>query len=98
MPGRKQRTFDLPDSDIGEVLLAARHRSGPTLRDACDSAGIDWHVISRIERGERPCRVNELVILAFTLVILAFTYGDRADRLIRAITGDNRARARLGLD
>ena len=89
--GPKQRTFDLPDSDVGEVHLAARCRCKLTLRDASDSAGIDWRVLSSIERGERTCRVSELETLAST-------YGDRPDRLIRAVTGDTRARAQLGLD
>lgn len=90
MPVHRQRTFDLPDSAVGEVLMAARHRARLDLRDASEVAGIDWRVLSRVERGERPCRVTELVSLANA-------YQFPADRLVRAITGDEKVRARLKL-
>lgn len=91
MAGRPQRTFDLPDAAVGEVLLAARYLTGLNLRDASALTGIDWHVLSRIERGERPCRVTELISLADT-------YRFAPDRLVRAIVGDDKVRARLRLD
>jgi hypothetical protein len=91
MPIHKQRTFDLPDSAVGEVICAARHRAKLDLRDAAESAGIDWRVLSRIERGERPCRVTELCALSGV-------YGLKPSTLTRAITGDTRARASLQLD
>jgi hypothetical protein len=91
MVGRPQRTFDLPDAAVGEVLLAARYLTGLNLRDASALTGIDWHVLSRIERGERPCRVTELISLAGT-------YRFAPDRLVRAIVGDDKVRARLRLD
>ena len=91
MPVHRQRTFELPDSAVGEVLWAARQRSKLDLRDAGDTAGIDWRVLSRVERGERPCRVTELVALAGA-------YRFAPEVLLRAVTGDVKARARLKLD
>ena len=91
MPIHRQRTFDLPDSAVGEVLIAARHHAAMQQRQAAEAAGIDWRVLSRVERGERPCRVTELVALAGA-------YRFPADRLMRAITGDMKVRARLKLD
>ena len=90
MPIHRQRTFELPDSAVGEVLIAARHRAKLDLREASEAAGIDWRVLSRVERGERPCRVTELVSLAEA-------YRFAPDRLVRAITGDEKVRARLNL-
>lgn len=90
MPVHRQRTFALPDSAVGEVLWAARQRAKLDLRDASDTAGIDWRVLSRVERGERPCRVTELVALAET-------YQIGPEVLLRAVVGDAKARARLKL-
>jgi len=91
MPVHRQRTFELPDSAVGEVLWAARHHAGLDLREASECAGIDWRVLSRVERGERPCRVTELVALAGA-------YRFAPEVLLRAVTGDVKARARLKLD
>lgn len=88
MPIHVQRTFELADTEVGEVLRAARGVARFDLRDAADTAGIDWRVLSRIERGERPCRVTELVALSAT-------YHFSPERLLRAITGDAKVRARL---
>jgi hypothetical protein len=91
MPVHRQRTFDLPDASVGTALWAARLRSGMDLRTASDAAGIDWRVLSRVERGERPCRVTELVALSGV-------YHVNPDLMVRAITGDAKARQRLGLE
>ena len=91
MVGRPQRTFELADAAVGEVLYAVRYQVGFNLRQSSEISGIDWRVLSRIERGERPCRVTELVSLANT-------YEYPADRMVRAINGDAKIRARLGLD
>jgi hypothetical protein len=91
MAGRPQRTFDLPDAAVGEVLYVVRYQVDFNLREASEISGIDWRVLSRIERGERPCRVTELVSLAN-----AYEYP--ADRMLRAINGDAKIRDRLGLD
>lgn len=84
MPVHPQRTFDLADTVVGEALLAARRSMAFDQRTAAGLAGIDWRVLSRIERGERPCRVTELVALAET-------YQIAPDVLISAITGDEKA-------
>lgn len=91
MPRNRQRTFELPDSAVGEVVWAARQRSGLDLREAGENAGIDWRVLSRVERGERPCRVTELFALADT-------YQIGPEVLVRAISGDDRSRRRLQLE
>lgn len=90
MPIHPQRTFALADTTVGEVMRAARLRAKLEQRDAAETAGIDWRVLSRIERGERPCRVTEMVALAEA-------YQFPAERLLRAINGDEKVRARLKL-
>lgn len=64
MPVHQQRTFSLADTAVGAVVRAQRLRAGQKLHDLAVVAGIDWRVLSRIERGDRPCRVTELVALA----------------------------------
>lgn len=91
MPVHRQRTFELPDSEVGTVVWAARQHSGVDLRSASELAGIDWRVLSRIERGERPCRVTEMVALAEA-------YRVSPDLLMRAVIGDERARRKIGLE
>ena len=88
MPIHRQRTFELEDAAVGAALRAARMRNALELRDAAPIAGLDWRVLSRIERGERPCRVTELVALSAT-------YGFGADVVLRASIGDEKARKRL---
>lgn len=91
MPVHRQRTFDLPDTAVGDVLWAARVRTGLDLRAAGEGSGIDWRVLSRIERGERPCRVTEMISLSDT-------YNAAPDLVIRAVLGDVKARKRLGIE
>lgn len=88
MPVHPQRTFDLTDTAVGEALRAARLQAGRELRDVAALAGLDWRVLSRIERGERPCRVTELVALADALEI-------RAETLLQAALGEEKAWAKL---
>ncbi|BBX82205.1 hypothetical protein MAUB_00780 [Mycolicibacterium aubagnense] len=88
MPIHAQRTFDLPDTAVGAALKVARGECCLDLRDAADAAGLDWRVLSRIERGERPCRVTELVALAEA-------YHLAADVLLLAILGDEEALAHV---
>ncbi|KMV15912.1 DNA-binding protein [Mycolicibacterium conceptionense] len=88
MPVHVQRKFDLPDAAVGDVLKAARMRVGLELRDVAPLANIDWRVLSRIERGERPCRVTELVALSEV-------YRFKPEVLLRAILGDEKAWDRL---
>jgi transcriptional regulator with XRE-family HTH domain len=88
MPIHQQRTFALADTQVGQVLAIARHSVSLDLRTVSERAGIDFRVLSRIERGSRPCRVTELVTLAETYQIGAVT-------MMRAITGDDRAMAKV---
>ena len=88
MPVHKQRTFDLPDTEVGAALRAARHRAGLDIRESGEAAGIDWRVLSRIERGERPCRVTELVALSEASGVAPVT-------VLQAALGDERAWAKL---
>ncbi|NOR99666.1 helix-turn-helix domain-containing protein [Mycobacteroides abscessus] len=52
------------DVEIGRVLAAARERAGMQVREVAEASGIDRSVITRIELGQRPCRVAELAALA----------------------------------
>lgn len=52
------------DVEIGQVLAAARERAGMQVREVAEASGIDKSVITRIELGQRPCRVAELAALA----------------------------------
>ncbi|MCV7204923.1 helix-turn-helix transcriptional regulator [Mycolicibacterium peregrinum] len=79
------------DAQVGAVLRAARERAGMTLDETADSSPISKPVISRIERGERACRVQELGLLAAA-------YGVNAGLLVDAVMGDAAARKELGLD
>lgn len=90
MPIHPQRTYALGDASVGEVARAARLCANIDQREAAVAAGMDINVLSRIERGARPCRVTELVALADV-------YHLPAERMLRAITGDEKVRARLKL-
>ncbi|ANO17395.1 DNA-binding protein [Mycobacteroides abscessus subsp. abscessus] len=52
------------DAEIGQVLAAARERAGMQVREVAEASGIDKSIITRIELGQRPCRVAELAALA----------------------------------
>lgn len=79
------------DVETGLVLAAARVHAGLDVRGAAAASGIDKSVITRIELGQRSCRVTELDTLAKA-------YGIGTATVLRAIAGDERARAQLGLD
>ena len=63
----------------GSVLWSARESVGLDLRQAESMTGITKSVLSRIERGERPCRVTELITLAEA-------YGARPSQLVKTVT------------
>lgn len=67
------------DAATGRVLAAAREKAGMQVRDAAAASGIDRSVITRIELGQRPCRVTELDALARA-------YGVGRETLTRAVT------------
>lgn len=57
----------LTDEAIGAAIRARRQNAGQLLEQTADRSGISLQVLSRIERGERPCRVAEMVSLAEVL-------------------------------
>lgn len=67
------------DRATGSVLWSARESVGLDLRQAESMTGITKSVLSRIERGERPCRVTELITLAEA-------YGARPSQLFKTVT------------
>lgn len=79
------------DAAVGAGLRDVRRAVGKTLDEAAELSGISKPVISKIERGERACRVPELGLLADA-------YGVTAGLLADAILGDADARRQLGLD
>ncbi|SKT53371.1 Uncharacterised protein [Mycobacteroides abscessus subsp. massiliense] len=84
MPVSPQRKFELQDAAIGDALNAARRKAQLVLQDAGPLANIDWRVLSRIESGQRPCRVTELVALAQV-------YERPPETILLAATGDSEA-------
>ena len=55
------------DTDIGSALRNRRREAGQLLNETAERSGIGVKVLSRIERGQRPCRVAEMVSLALAL-------------------------------
>ncbi|WP_236737369.1 helix-turn-helix domain-containing protein [Mycolicibacterium llatzerense] len=76
--GRPPTPTTEADRATGSVLWSARESLGLDLRQAESMTGITKSVISRIERGERPCRVTELITLAEA-------YGASPTRLFKAV-------------
>lgn len=79
------------DAEVGAGLRDVRRAVGKTLDEAAELSGISKPVISKIERGERACRVPELGLLAEA-------YGVTPGLLADAVLGDAAARRQLGLD
>lgn len=88
MPVHLQRKFPEEDAQVGHILSVARHGLQLDLRSVTELTGIDYRVLSRIERGIRPCRVAELITLANGYHIDPVV-------LMRAITGDSEAIERV---
>ena len=59
----------LTDAALGAAIRDRRSRLGLHQETLAARAGIHHTVVSRIERGERPCRVAELAALAGALNI-----------------------------
>ncbi|CPW92673.1 helix-turn-helix domain-containing protein [Mycobacteroides abscessus] len=57
--------FVLTDTAIGTAIRI--RRGGLQQGEVAKRAGINLSVFSRIERGERPCRVSEMVSIAKAL-------------------------------
>ncbi|WP_182878531.1 helix-turn-helix domain-containing protein [Mycobacteroides abscessus] len=62
-PWAPQRVTEA-DFEIGRILATARERAGMQVREVAQASGIDKSVVTRIELGQRPCRVAELAALA----------------------------------
>lgn len=58
---------DLTDHAIGAAIRARRRARGLLMRDVSAKTGIGVAVISRIELGDRPCRVPEMAVIAKAL-------------------------------
>ncbi|WP_211171922.1 helix-turn-helix domain-containing protein [Mycobacteroides abscessus] len=78
------------DAEVGTGLRDVRRAVGKTLDEAAAASGISKPVLSKVERGERACRVPELGLLAEV-------YGVTAGLLADAVLGDVKARRQLGL-
>ena len=91
MPRNPQRKFELEDRAVGAVLRAVRETAGLSLQGAGPRAGMNWRTLGKIERGERPARVTELVELARAYQVDEFV-------LIEAVGGDEAAQSKLGID
>lgn len=76
--GRPPIPLTEADRAAGSVLAAARVSRGLDLRQVEAATYITKSVISRIERGERACRVTELITLAEA-------YGASPTRLFEAV-------------
>lgn len=57
----------LTDIALGAAIRDRRGRLGLHLEALAARAGIDHRVLSRLERGERPCRFTEFVAIAGAL-------------------------------
>lgn len=66
-PAAAERAGSCTDADIGAAIRARRTKIRKRLPATSAAAGIDERVLSRIERGERPCRVTELAAIAKAL-------------------------------
>ncbi|BBY54056.1 helix-turn-helix transcriptional regulator [Mycobacterium koreense] len=83
-----QRTYEITDETVGEVLNSARLGVSLSVRDVAKIADIDYRVLSRIERGDRPCRVAEMVELARA-------YDIKPEVMLLAICGQKKAKAEV---
>ena len=88
MPIHPQRTYDLTDEAVGAVLRQARAAVGMDLDAGAEAPNVNRAVLSRIEIGDRPCRVPELDALSRA-------YDIPSHIMMQAISGDERAMARV---
>jgi transcriptional regulator with XRE-family HTH domain len=57
----------LTDTTLGAAIRARRTALGLRQETVAARSGVDHNVLSRIERGERPCRMTEFVAIASAL-------------------------------
>ena len=68
---RAPETTSVTDTTLGTAIRARRLALGLHQETLAARAGLDHRVLSRLERGERPCRFTEFVALAEALNISA---------------------------
>ena len=68
-PAGRLTDAPLTDAALGAAIRDRRSRLGLHQETLATRSGIHHTVVSRIERGERPCRVAELASLAGALNI-----------------------------
>lgn len=64
-------TASVTDRKLGRAVRDRRTELGMHQETLATRAGLDHSVLSRLERGERPCRFTEFVALAEALNISA---------------------------
>lgn len=57
----------LTDATLGAVIRTRRTALGLRQETVAARSGVDHNVLSRIERGERPCRMTEFIAIAASL-------------------------------
>jgi transcriptional regulator with XRE-family HTH domain len=57
----------LTDTTLGAAIRARRTSLGLRQETVASRSGVDHNVLSRIERGVRPCRMTEFVAIADAL-------------------------------
>jgi transcriptional regulator with XRE-family HTH domain len=70
----------LTDTTLGSAIRARRTALGLRQETVAARSGVDHNVLSRIERGVRPCRMTEFVAIAGALnsnpdVLLKLAFG-----------------------
>lgn len=58
---------NLTDTTLGAAIRARRASLGLRQETVASRSGVDHNVLSRIERGVRPCRMTEFVAIAAAL-------------------------------
>ncbi|TLH49016.1 helix-turn-helix domain-containing protein [Mycolicibacterium aubagnense] len=81
----------MTNAGLGAAIRNVRQQQKMHQDHLAGVTGIDASVVSRIERGERPCRVAELVLLAAGLNI-------SADELVRRAVQQQRSADNAGSD
>ncbi|MFA5608196.1 MAG: helix-turn-helix transcriptional regulator [Leucobacter sp.] len=78
------RPATLTDAGLGAVIRAERRRQNLHQDGLAAASGIDPRVFSRIERGERSCRVSELSAISTGLGVTSEELLARAQERHRA--------------
>lgn len=68
-----ERGFNMNDHRLGQTVLNYRKKSGMTIREFADYAGISTSLISQIERGQANPSLSVLKLIAQALNVPLFT-------------------------